>query len=287
MNLACRRQNLMRLWLIRLHTAAFAAILIAFVFSSPRAEFTNLYIKGSTTILPIARIIAEEFERQCGDVKVHVSGGGSAEGIFALISGQADIATSSSFITQDEITLAQQRHIYPVPFRFANDCILPVVHISNPLRDISSDNLRDIYLGQINNWKQLGGPDLAIDAISRDTASGTYEVWHNIVMGREPVTTVQPLRNSNAEVVRAVSENPGAIGYIGLGYLNAHVKPLKVDGVMGSHQTLLDGTYLINRPLFMFTNNWPTGRRLEFINFVLDPGKGQLLIEEAGYIPLK
>ena len=277
----------MHLWLIRLRTEVFTPILLTLVFSHSNAEITNLYVKGSTTILPIAQDIAEAFERQCDDVKVHVSGGGSAEGIMALLSGHADIATSSSFITRDELRLAQQRDIYPVPFRIANDCILPVVHISNPLTDISSDHLRDIYLGLINNWKQLGGPDVPIAAISRDTASGTYEVWHNIIMGREPVTIAQPLAHSSAEVVRAVSGNPGAIGYIGLGYLNAHVKPLKVDGVMGSRQSLRNGTYLINRPLFMFTNNWPDGRSLEFINFVLDPRRGQVIIEEAGYIPLK
>ena len=277
----------MRLWLTRLRIAVFTPLLLTLVFSHSDAEITNLHIKGSTTILPIAQDIAAAFERQCDDVKINVSGGGSAEGILALILGEADIATSSSFITREEVRLAQQRDIYPVPFRIANDCILPVVHISNPLKDISSNDLRDIYLGLIHNWKQLGGPDLAIDAISRDTASGTYEVWHNIVMGGEPVTTAQPLMHSSTEVVRAVSASPGAIGYIGLGYLNAHVKPLKVDGVMGSRQSLLDGTYLINRPLFMFTNSWPEGRSLEFINFVLDPSKGQVIIEEAGYIPLK
>jgi phosphate transport system substrate-binding protein len=246
----------------------------------------NIVIKGSTTILPIAQSVASAFEYHSQGVKVQVSGGGSAEGIVALIMGEADIAASSSFITQDEVLLAQLRSVYPVPFRIANDCILPVVHKSNPLRDIRSEDLKKIYRGQLNNWSQLGGPDLEIDAISRDTASGTYDVWHHIIMQGESVVTDLPLKHSNTEVVQAVASNPAAIGYISLGYLNANVKPLKVDGIMGSQRTLLDGSYLINRPLFMFTNSWPDGRTLEFINFVLHPQKGQALIKEAGYIPL-
>jgi phosphate transport system substrate-binding protein len=273
----------------RLYAAVFASVLSLLVLGSATATDTaNLVVKGSTTILPIAQRLAQAFEQHCQeDVKVWVSGGGSAEGFMALVMGEADIATSSSFITEHELMLAQQRNVYPVPFRIANDCILPIVHVSNPLRDISSDDLRDIYRGRITNWNQLGGPDLAIEAISRDLASGTYEVWHDIIMEREPVATEHTLKHSSADVVRAVSTNPGAIGYISLGYLNAYVKPLKVNGVIGSRKTVLNGTYLINRPLFMFTSNWPEGRRLEFINFVLDPDKGQGIVKQAGFIPLR
>ena len=254
--------------------------------SYTQAEPTNIIIKGSTTILPIAKSMADEFEERCEDVRVQVGGGGSAEGITSLILGKADIATSSTFITKKELELARQHNIYPVPFRIADDCIIPVVHKSNSLRNISREDLKDIYLGLIDNWKQLGGPDLMIEVISRDKASGTYEVWHNIIMDQEPVVTDIAFKHSNAEVVKAVSRNQGAIGYIGLGYLSAYVKPLRVDGVIGSEQSLRDGTYLINRPLFMFTNGWPRGKTLEFINFVLDQEGGQIHIEDAGYIPL-
>lgn len=272
----------------QLFAAVFASALTLLVLiSATAADTATLVVKGSTTILPIAQRVAEAFEQHSEDVKVWVSGGGSAEGILALVLGEADIATSSSFISEHELMLAQQRNVYPVPFRIANDCILPIVHTSNPLRDISSDDLRDIYRGRITNWNQLGGPDLAIEVISRDLASGTYEVWHDIIMEREPIATEHTLKHSSADVVRAVSTNPGAIGYISLVYLNSYIKPLKVNGVMGSRKTVRDGTYLINRPLFMFTSNWPEGRRLEFINFVLDPDKGQEIVKQGGLIPLQ
>ena len=149
-------------------TALLASCLIA---PASTAFAETLINKGSTTILPIARSIAAAFEQKCPDTKVEVSGGGSAEGIAALIMGEADIATSSTFITREELKLARQHDVYPVPFRIANDCILPIVHKSNPLRNMSRDDLRDVCLGLVDNWKQLGGPDLPIDAVSRDTAS--------------------------------------------------------------------------------------------------------------------
>jgi phosphate transport system substrate-binding protein len=264
-------------------TVLLASYLLAF---GNTAFAEKLIIKGSTTILPIAQSIAAAFEQKCPDTQVEVSGGGSAEGIAALIMGEADIATSSTFITREELKLARQHDVYPVPFRIANDCILPIVHKTNPLRNMSRDDLRDVYLGLVDNWKQLGGPDLPIDVVSRDSASGTFEVWHHLIMNQEPVVTDIPPKHSTEDVVREVSNNPGAIGYIGLGYLNANVKPLRVDGIIGSEQTLLDGTYPIHRPLFMFTNGWPGGKTLEFINFVLDADNGQILIEEAEYVPL-
>jgi len=240
-----------------------------------------MLIKDSTTIPPIAQSIAAAFEQKCPHTKVEVSGWGSAEGIVTLMMGETDIATSSTFITREELKLARQHDVYPVPFRIANDCILPIVHKSNPIINMSRDDSGDVYPCLVDNWKQLDGPELPIDVVSRDTASGTFEVWHHLIMNQEPVVTDIPPKHSSADVVREVSNNPGAIGYIGLGYLNANVKPLRVDGVTGSEQTLLDGTYPIHRPLFMFTNGWSGGKTLEFINFVLDADNGQILVEEA------
>mgnify|MGYP001811642817 FL=1 len=105
-------------------------------------------------------------------------------------------------------------------------------------------------------------------------------------MDQESIISGISFKNSNAEVIRAVTQNPGAIGYISLSYLNSQVKPIQVDGVIGSIQSLKNGTYLLSRPLFMFTNGWPAGKTLEYINFVLDAEKGQESIDEAGYIPL-
>ena len=266
-----------------------AGLLFVYLFSSSSssgAVNTKLIIKGSTTILPIALGIGTEFQNRYPGVEVQISGGGSIEGIKALIKGEADIAMSSAFISDQEIRLAQQHSVYPVPFRFAFDCIIPIVNRSNPLINLTRGELKDIFLGLIDNWKQLDGPDQAIQLVSRDSASGTYKIWKQIVMDQESIIAGISFKNSNAEVIRAVSQNPGAIGYISLSYLNSRVKPIQVDGVIGSIQSLKNGTYLLSRPLFMFTNGWPEGKTLEYINFLLDAEKGQESIDEAGYIPL-
>lgn len=246
----------------------------------------NIVIKGSTTVLPIAQKIAEEYMKEFPDLSISISGGGSGNGIKAIIDGTTDIADSSRFIKDKEVAMAVEKGTYPVPFAVAYDCIIPIVHGENSLKDISLDQLKAIYEGKISNWKELGGPDKKIVAISRDTSSGTYEVWEKKVMNKARVYPGALLQASNGAVVQAVANNKYAIGYIGLGYLVSSIKQLSVGNILGSVKTTLDGTYPISRPLFMFTKGWPTGDIVDFINYVLHPEKGQKLVKEVGYIPL-
>lgn len=246
----------------------------------------NLVIKGSTTVLPIAQKVAEVYMKENPDVKISISGGGSGNGIKALIDGTTDIADSSRFIKDKEVALAVERGRYPVPFAVAYDCIVPVVHPSNSMKNITMAQLKDIYMGKVKNWKEIGGPDKKIVVVSRDTSSGTYEVWEKKVMKKEKVYPGALLQASNGAVVQAVSKNKNAIGYIGLGYVDRSVKPLTVNGIQGSEKTTLDGSYPVSRPLYMFTPGWPKGDALNFINYVVHPQKGQKYVKEAGYVPL-
>ncbi|MCD6138424.1 MAG: phosphate ABC transporter substrate-binding protein [Deltaproteobacteria bacterium] len=245
----------------------------------------RLVIKGSTTVLPIAQRAAEDFMKINPDVKISVSGGGSGNGIKAIIDGTTDIADASRFMKDKEIQLAMKKGVLPVPHRVALDCVVPVVHPSNPLKKVTMDQLKDIYTGKIRRWKELGGPNKPIVVISRDTSSGTYEVWHKKVLKKEKVTPKALLQASNGAVVQAVANNKYAIGYIGIGYLSKSVKALKVNNVEASATTALNGTYPISRPLFMFTNGWPKGDIISFINFLLSP-TGQKIVQEEGYVPL-
>jgi phosphate transport system substrate-binding protein len=220
------------------------------------------------------------------EMSISISGGGSGNGIKALIDGTCDIADSSRFIKNKEVQLAISRGVYPVPFRIAYDCIIPVVHPSNTIQNISLTQLKAIYKGLINNWRDLGGPNRKIVVVSRDTSSGTYEVWENKVMNKERVFPGALLQASNGAVVQTVAKNKNAVGYIGLGYLNPNVKALTVDGIMGSQETTLNGAYPISRPLFMFTSGWPNEEAIGFINYVLSPQKGQHLVKKAGFVPL-
>jgi len=246
----------------------------------------KIIIKGSTTVLPIAQKVVEAYISEHPDVKISLSGGGSGNGIKAIIDGSTDIANSSRFIKSKEVKLAHLKGVYPVPFAVAYDSIIPVVHPSNKIDNLTLDQLKALYKGEIKNFKELGGPDLKVVAISRDTSSGTYETWAKKVMKKERVTPRAQVMASNGAIVQAVSNNKHAIGYIGIGYLNKSVKPLKVDGIEGTEATTLNSTYTISRPLFMFTKGWPKGDTLNFINFMLNPKKGQKYVKEAGYVKL-
>ena len=246
----------------------------------------QLVIKGSTTVLPIAQKVAEAYMAEHPGTKITISGGGSGNGIKAIVDGTTDIADSSRFIKDKEVALAVEKGVYPVPFSVAYDCIVPVVHPSNSVQDLSLEQLKDIYQGKIKNWKQVGGPDRKIVVISRDTSSGTYEVWEGKVLKKERVYPGALLQASNGAVAQAVAKNPNAIGYIGLGYLNDTVKATSVNGIVGSTATTLNGTFPISRPLYMFTNKWPKDDVAKFINYILHPEKGQKLVEKAGFVPL-
>ena len=262
------------------------AFAVALCFTANVVWAGKIVIKGSTTVLPIAQKVAETYMKEHPDVKITISGGGSGNGIKALIDGSTDIADSSRFIKQKEVKLATERGAYPVPFAVAYDCIVPVVHPSNSVTNITMQQLKEVYMGKIKNWKELGGPDRPVVVISRDTSSGTYEVWHKKVLKKERVFPGALLQASNGAVVQAVAKNKNAIGYIGLGYLENSVKALMVDRVRGSEETTLNGTYPISRPLYMFTSGWPMGDPLKFINYVIHPEKGQKLVREIGFVPL-
>jgi phosphate transport system substrate-binding protein len=246
----------------------------------------DIKINGSTTVLPIAQKAAEAYMKENPGMNVSVSGGGSGNGIKAIIDGQTDIANSSRFIKNNEVAMAVEKGRYPVPFAVAYDCIVPVVHPSNPVQDLSLDQLKAIYTGAIRNWKDVGGPDKEVVIVSRDTSSGTYEVWDEKVLKKERVTPRALLQASNGAVAQAVSKNPFAIGYVGFGYLNPSLKPLTVEGVEGNPVNAKSGHYPVSRALYMFTAGWPEGDVARFIQFLMDPQKGQKLVLEAGFVPL-
>ena len=261
-------------------------VIAAATLSVATATADNLVIKGSTTVLPISQLAVEAYMKAHPDVNISLSGGGSSNGIKAIIDGSTDIANASRFIKDKEVALAQEKGVYPVPFAVAYDSIIPVVHPSNNLTAITSAQLKDIYMGKITNFKEIGGPDLKIVVCSRDTSSGTYETWEGKIMKKERVTPRAQVMASNGAIVQAVSNNKHAIGYIGIGYVSDAVTALKVDGIEGTKESTLNGTFPISRPLFMFTNGWPKGDTLNFVNFMLHPDKGQKHVEKAGYVPL-
>ncbi|MGA2780940.1 MAG: phosphate ABC transporter substrate-binding protein [Smithella sp.] len=246
---------------------------------------SSIVIKGSTTVLPIAQAALEAYMKKNPGVQISLSGGGSGEGIKALIDKTTDIATSSREIKKEEITLAETKGVKPVAHVVAYDAIIPVVHPKNKVTNLSIDQLSQIYQGKITNWKEVGGEDLKIVVISRDSSSGTFESWDHFIMKKAKVAPQAQMLASNGAIVTAVSKNRYAIGYLGMGYVNKSLKPLPVDGIKASMETALSKEYPLSRELYMYTNGEPTGEVAKFIAFVKS-ADGQKIVAKEGFVPL-
>jgi phosphate transport system substrate-binding protein len=218
-------------------------------------------------------------------VQISLSGGGSGEGIKALIDGSTKIATSSREIKKEEIGLAQSKGVKPVATVIAHDALTPVVNPKNRVKDLTIDQLSQIYQGNITNWKEVGGDDMPIVAISRDSSSGTFESWAEFIMKKAKVTPRAQMLASSGAIYTAVSKNKYSIGYLGLGYVKKGVKALTVNGIAASQETALSKQYPLSRELYLYTNGEPKGEAAKFIAFIKS-AEGQKLVAKEGFVPL-
>jgi phosphate transport system substrate-binding protein len=247
----------------------------------------SLDVIGSTTVAPIAEAFAAAFKKSNPDLEITVKNPGSGPGATALIEGRCQVATMSRFMKPEEFKAAVEKGIMPTAHAIAMDGVCPIVHPSNPLKNITIAQLKDIYTGKVTNWKALGGPDKEIVIISRDTASGTYESFVHFVMGKDKMFEKVEYVNANSNAHDRVAATEGAIAYVGLGFVDAKVKSLTVGGIAPSKKTIASGAFPLSRPLFFFTNGYPElGTPLHaFVTFYLTD-KGQEIIESNGFIPV-
>lgn len=246
---------------------------------------SSIVIKGSTTVLPVAQGTLEAFMKKNPGVQMSLSGGGSGEGVKALIDKTTDIATSSREIKASEVDLAKSKGVNPVAHVVAFDAIIPVVHPKNKVSNLTIDQISQIYQGKITNWKEVGGEDLKIVVISRDSSSGTFESWDHFVMKKTKVTPRAQMLASNGALVTAVAKNRYAIAYLGIGYVNKSVKPLQVNGVTASIANAMSKEYPLSRELYMYTNGEPAGDVAKYITFVKS-AEGQQVVAKEGFVPL-
>ncbi len=251
------------------------------------ADATILQVDGSTTVGPIGDAFAEAFMGMYPSVSITVKKTGSGDGAAALVDSRCDIAMMSRFMKDQEFKTAVEKGVFPVAHVVAMDGICVIVHPSNPVKELTTEQVRNIYLGKITNWKELGGPDRKIIPISRDTSSGTYESFHEMVMKKEKMAANVEYVNANPQAHARVKSTEGAIGYVGLGFVDMNVKALKIDGVMPGRETIAQGKYPISRPLFLFTNGYPKLGSMTYLfcTFYLTE-KGQEIIEAKGFIPV-
>ncbi|MBN1867024.1 phosphate ABC transporter substrate-binding protein [Candidatus Sumerlaeota bacterium] len=252
-----------------------------------RANDENrITVDGSTTVGPIAKAFAEYAMSKNPGLNVVVSESGSGNGAKSLINGACDVADMSRFMKPTEFSAAVEKGVMPVAHVVAMDGLAVIVHPANPVSDLTLEQIHDIYVGKIVNWKEVGGPDANIVKISRDTNSGTYETFETIVMAKDKMTGDVEYVGSNGAVRQRVMGTQTAIGYVGLGFVS-EVKALRVNGVEPDDETVASGRYPITRPLFMFTNGYPKlGSHLHaFVTLYLTE-KGQEIVESIGFVPV-
>jgi phosphate transport system substrate-binding protein len=248
----------------------------------------SITIDGSTTVGPIAKAFAEYYMNNHQGVNVQVSESGSGNGAKALINGACDIADMSRAMKPEELTAAKEKGVNPVQTEIAWDGIAVIVHPSNPVQNLTIEQIRSIYNGKVTNWKALGGPDKPIVIISRDTNSGTYECFEGMVMNKEKMFDQVEYDGSNGSIKQKVQSTPLAIGYVGHGFVDSTVKAVSVNSIKCTKANILSKKYPIARPLYMYTNGAPkAGGDLAGFLGLYKTKDGKAIIEKLGYVALQ
>lgn len=266
--------------------AATAAMLMG-IGAAAAGDANKIVVDGSTTVGPVAKAFAEYYMGKHPEVNITVSESGSGNGAKSLINAACDVATMSRPMKNSEKDAAKGAGILPIEHIVAMDGIVIAVHSSNPLANLTVEQVRGIYTGKIRNWKELGGPDLPIVVISRDTNSGTYETFETMVMNKEKMTAKTEYVGSNGAIRQRVLSTEGAVGYVGLAFREG-IKALKVNGSEATPATVAAMTYPIARPLYMYTNGRPK-QDTPLYDFITlsDTTEGKKIIEDTGFVPVK
>ena len=247
-------------------------------------------IKGSDTVLPLTQTLSEEYLKTNPSASVTVTGGGSGVGISALLDGTTDIAMASRRIKFGEKMKMKQAKHDPQEVIVAYDALAVIVHPDNPVRQLTREQLEGIFRGKITNWKEVGGEDRKIVVYSRETSSGTYEFFKESVLGNKNYMSSILSMPATGAIIQSVRQTRGAIGYVGLAYLNKYVKALEVSYDGGQHyvypsvENAVAKAYPIVRPLYYYYDKAKEAEVADFIQYITsDTGRDITL--KMGFIP--
>lgn len=241
-----------------------------------RSSGSATIVAGSTSVQPYAEVLAEEFMILNPGSEIDIQGGGSSAGITAAETHSADIGMSSRALKEEEMNLTY--------VEIARDGLALIVNPENPIQNLTSEQVRDIYTATITDWSQLGGPKAKINIIAREEGSGTRSAFTELVMGEEEISPKSIVQDSNGAVRQLVGDDPNAIGFISLGLVNDKVKALHLDGIEATRENIINDSYRLSRPFLYVTNGEPSGVAKSFIDFTLS-SEGQKLLSNEGLIP--
>lgn len=252
-----------------------------------------LQVKGSDTLINLVQRLAEEYMAKNPDKYVAVTGGGSGTGVAALINKKCDIANSSRNMKDSEIEQAVARGVKPTRIVIAIDGLSIVTHPSNPVVQLTVDEIGKIFRGEITNWREVGGKDMPITLYGRQSNSGTYVYFRDEVLKGEYASTMNHM-NGTAQIVEGLKNDPSGIGYVGVGYVKnaSGVNVMKVAAKAGGTyadprdmEEVNSGRYPISRPLQQYVDGIPEGKIRDFLAFELSE-EGQKITEEEGFYPI-
>jgi phosphate transport system substrate-binding protein len=240
----------------------------------------EISVVGSTTVQPVAEILAGAFESLHPDVVIDVQGGGSSVGVTSAGQGTADIGNVSRDVKQDELDEFPGLVVHTI----ARDGIAIVANPDVTVSDLTIEQVRGIFSGSIVSWAQVGGPDTPIVVVSREEGSGTRGAFEELVLGEGVLMTEAAiLQPSNGAVLTTVASTPSSVAYLSFGYINSSVKTISIGGAAPTPENAASGAYPVVRPLNMVTNGEPEGLVRAFIDFIYS-ADGQAIIVQEGYL---
>lgn len=240
----------------------------------------TIKISGGTAHIPVMQALAKEIMSRFPNVRITIAGGGSGVGIKQVGEGLVDIGNSGRKPTDEEIATYNLK-----VHQWALDGVAVVVHPQNPVKSLTLPQVQAIFAGTVTNWKDVGGPDKGIHVFTRDEASGTREVFWEKALKKGPVASTADVVPSNGAMKTAVATDPGAIGYMSVGHIDATVAPVTVDGVTPSVETVRNGSYPVSRGLYSNTKGEPSPLVRAFLDALTSP-EGRAIIEAQGFIPV-
>ena len=266
-----------------------AAVLVAVAATVNAGSIT---IKGSDTLVILAQKWAEVYMGQKPGVKIQVTGGGSGTGFAALQNQSTDLCNASRKIKAKEIeSCVKAFGKRPTEYKVAIDGLSVYVNADNPLKELSVDQLEQIFTGKIRNWKDLGGADAPITVYSRENSSGTYEFFKEHVLKGKDFTSGAQTMPGTAAVLQAVAKDKGGIGYGGAAY-GAGAKHLNIKAdetspaVEPTEENVIGQKYPIWRYLYVYVNPaLDKGDIAAYLNWIRG-AEGQKLVKDVGYFAL-
>ena len=247
--------------------------------SSDSSNSNKITISGSTSVGPVVEILGEDFEAKNEGVSIEVQQIGSSAGIKNAIDGTSQIGMASRDLKDEEKATGLKET------QIAIDGIAVITNKNNTVKDLTLEQVKDIYTGKITNWKEVGGNDAPIVVVSREDGSGTRDGFQeNVGFESEELTKDAQISDGSGNIKSIVEGNENAIGYISFGYVDENVNALTIDGVELNAENVKNDSYAIARP-FLFANKEDviTEQGKNFIDFILSE-EGQNVVEENGFI---